>query len=471
MAVTGEKRGDNVILHFSVEDTGIGIKEEDIIKLFEEFERIEEERNHRIEGTGLGMSITTQLLKMMGSHLEVDSVYGKGSKFFFDLEQPITNQEPIGNLEERIHQQTTDYNYNVTFTAPNAHILVVDDNEINRRVFKNLLKETKVQIDEADSGKLCLNLVQNKQYDLIFLDHMMPEMDGIETLHHMKEQNDSPCKQTPVIALTANAMSGAKEMYMAEGFDAFLSKPVVPDKLEKMIQEMLPKEKVIYERLNETCSDASNEMTVLQDENELPFIDGINWEFAKQHFPSIQMLLEAVDDFYRLLESEANSLEECYNTINNNSKQLEQYRIKVHAMKASATLIGAIPLSGMAKVLEYAARDSKMDVIEHMTPIFLEEWRGYKDKLKVMMPDSKENDKKKVTDYAVILKYLEILRDSMEELDLDVADEAMNQLEQYEYEEQMQLYMQQLSVAVANLDNEQVAECIKQIMRFESSFR
>lgn len=245
--VDGTVEEGHVLLHFSVKDTGIGIKEEDLSKLFVEFERIEEDRNRNIEGTGLGMNITSQLLEMMGSHIQVNSVYGEGSEFFFDLDQKIMNPEPIGNLEERIRQQTRENVYHVAFMAPDAHVLVVDDNAMNRKVFRGLLRKTRVQVDEAESGAQCLEMVSTNHYDLIFLDHMMPDMDGIETLQVMRSMQDYPCKGTPVIALTANAIAGAKEMYLAAGFDDFLSKPIIPDKLENMIRRKLPEELMLKE--------------------------------------------------------------------------------------------------------------------------------------------------------------------------------------------------------------------------------
>ena len=155
------------LLTFQVKDTGIGIRQEDLAKLFQEFQRIEEDRNRNIEGTGLGISITTQLLELMGSKLEVESVYGKGSAFYFTLEQKVMDAEPIGNLGERIKKRALEYSYQAAFTAPEAQVLVVDDNAVNRKVFANLLKETRVMIDEAAGGLECIRLAGEKQYDVI----------------------------------------------------------------------------------------------------------------------------------------------------------------------------------------------------------------------------------------------------------------------------------------------------------------
>ena len=194
LSVKYTRQGDMALLDFSVRDTGIGIKEEDIARLFEEFERIEEKRNRNIEGTGLGINITMQLLNLMGSVLNVESEYGKGSHFYFRIEQKIVDDKPVGNLEERLRQQSMEYSYMEVFAAPEAQLLVVDDNAINLKVFISLLKQTKVNIDVADGGRACLEMVCKKHYDLIFLDHMMPDMDGIETLHEMKKLENSQCR-------------------------------------------------------------------------------------------------------------------------------------------------------------------------------------------------------------------------------------------------------------------------------------
>lgn len=240
LSVKGYNHRDKAVLRFMVEDTGIGIRKEDIPKLFESFERINLRQNRNIEGTGLGLPITVRLLKLMESELRVESTYGVGSKFWFDLEQPIIGTDVIGDFRSRAQRITQGYVYTKTYTAEQAKILVVDDNEINRRVFCNLVKQTKVQVSDVGSGQACLNLIQKKHFDLIFLDHMMPEMDGIETLRNMKKLEHNLCADTPVVMLTANAVSGAREQYLKEGFHEFLSKPIDPKKLEQMMKRFLP---------------------------------------------------------------------------------------------------------------------------------------------------------------------------------------------------------------------------------------
>ncbi|MDE7429955.1 MAG: response regulator, partial [Lachnospiraceae bacterium] len=242
--VSGERDGEDVVLHFAVRDTGIGIKQEDISRLFSAFERIEEERNKDIEGTGLGMNISLQLLKLMGTDLRVESVYGEGSRFFFALRQKVVSGDPIGNFQERARKAAREHSYHASFTSPEGEILLVDDNRVNRRVFCGLLKQTQVQIKDVGSGRECLAHIRQKHYDLIFLDHMMPEMDGMETMQHMREMEDNLCKDTPVIMLTANAIMGAKEQYLQAGFNDFLAKPIDQSKLERLVMHWMPQEKI-----------------------------------------------------------------------------------------------------------------------------------------------------------------------------------------------------------------------------------
>ncbi len=472
LSVQGKVEDGKVFFDFSVQDTGIGIKEEDISKLFLEFERIEEKRNRNIEGTGLGMNIATQILMLMGSRMNVESVYGKGSKFYFTLEQQIVDSTPIGNLEERIRKQSTEYNYTETFEAPDAQILVVDDNLTNLKVFVSLLKRTKVKVDVVDSGKACLEMVAQKYYDCIFLDHMMPEMDGIETLHRLKELENNQCVATPVVALTANAITGAKEMYMAEGFDAFLPKPINPEKLEQMILRLLPRELLHFEKEGKETVKQIPEKMVDNDSDisadnsgdmELPMVDGIDWTYGLMHLPTRELLAETVADFYKMLDVEAESLEKFYQESKKNIEALQQYRIKVHSMKSSANLIGAIVLGGMAKVLENAARDYNMKCIIALHDIFLVEWRSYKEKLKDYGQPADE--KVEVTDYTEILAYLEMLHHALEEFEMDEMDRLMNLLENFQYPDNMQNAIQQLGAHVLNMDTGQAEAMIEKIKK------
>lgn len=233
-----KKVEDKAILSFSVKDTGIGIREKDIEALFSEYQRIDEKRNKYVEGTGLGMSITTQLLTLMGSQLKVESTYGVGSMFSFDVEQKIENHAPLGDFRKS-KERNVEAAQVMNYEAPEAKILIVDDNKINRRVFVALTKKVKMQVTDVESGKLCLEQICKEKYDIIFLDHMMPEMDGIETLGRMKQLEGNRNLTTPVIMFTANAIQGAREFYTQNGATDYLTKPVQPTELDAIFMKYL----------------------------------------------------------------------------------------------------------------------------------------------------------------------------------------------------------------------------------------
>ena len=236
-----------VRLHVSVSDTGIGIREEDKEHLWDAFQRLDEKHNRGIEGTGLGLAITYKYIELMGSTLKFDSEYNHGSDFYFDIDQGIIDPKPIGDFEKTrksLHKPVEIYREG--FEAPDAHILLVDDVYLNLAVFKGLLKNSHINIDTASSGFEAIEKMRSFTYDLVFLDHMMPEMDGIETLSRIKEDNNIASDGIPVIALTANAISGAQKMYTDHGFSDYLSKPIVSSKLEELLIKYLPPDKIKY---------------------------------------------------------------------------------------------------------------------------------------------------------------------------------------------------------------------------------
>ncbi len=235
---------DSIELIMAVKDTGIGIKEEDLPSLFESFKRIDLENNRKREGTGLGLSITQSFVRLMEGSIDVSSVYGEGSVFTIRIPQTVVDATPVGKFKKESAKQEKKATYHATFTAPTASILVVDDVKINLSVIKGLLKQTDIKIDTAVSGLECLEKVKENTYDIIFLDHMMPEMDGVETIRKMKEDNSHINLTTPIIMLTANAILGAKEEYLSDGFTDYLSKPVQWNELEEMLRNYLPEDKV-----------------------------------------------------------------------------------------------------------------------------------------------------------------------------------------------------------------------------------
>jgi CheY-like chemotaxis protein len=230
-------------LRFCVKDTGIGIREEDIGKLFCSFQRLEEDKNRNIEGTGLGLNITMRLVRMMDGDISVNSVYGKGTEFIAEMKQPVIDETPVGDFAQnisRLQDQTSVYK--PSLTAPSARVLIVDDNDMNLEVIGALLEDTRIHVTMADSGKECLNILKENTFDLILLDQMMPGMSGVQTLAVMKREHLAD--GVPVIALTADAIVGARDNYIREGFSDYLSKPVMYEALEAILIKYLKPELV-----------------------------------------------------------------------------------------------------------------------------------------------------------------------------------------------------------------------------------
>lgn len=466
LVIKGETKGDVVTLTYEVIDTGIGIKRDDIEKMLESFERIEQNKNRNIQGLGLGLNITSELVKLMNGKLSAHSEYGKGTNMVFTIDQKIINGEPIGNIEQRVRERDTNIDkYKMVFVAPDANILVVDDNDINRRVFKSLLKKTKIKIDEAESGIQCLEMVQQKHYDIIFLDHMMPNMDGVETLHVMKELDYNRCKGTPVIVLTANAVVGAREEYLEEGFDDYMSKPVESVKLENMVQHYLPSHMVQLVEYNP--DEILENLTIKQAPKEITDvgnIDGVDLEYAFYRLQDTEVLMTTIHEFYRMVDIEADNLDEYFEHLDEEG-QLELYRIKVHAMKSSAALIGAMQLSGVAKTLEYAARDGKIEVIRALHREFIDEWRNYRSRLDPVVNKNKgaenETDEKAVVDKDDIIALLNGIDISLQIMDVDKADELMEEIQKYRFTADVGKELDKLAGLLVNLEVEKVTEQVK----------
>ena len=359
LKVDAKVTGDKAEIYFAVIDTGIGIKPEDLSKLSEEFQRFDEEKNRNVEGTGLGMNIVKAFLGLMDSELHVESEYGKGSTFSFTIVQPVVNDTPLKDFRERLQNAENKVQERKTIVMPNAKILVVDDYKMNLKVFSNLLKKTQIQITEALSGKECIEYLRKEHFDLVFLDHMMPDMDGVDTL--IAINNEKLCPDTPVVMLTANAIAGNREKYLAMGFDDFLSKPIIPDKLDEIVYKFIkPAEKtdepietetVMTELVKEPEAEVNIEPEELigRIRAELPEIDlkvidstcaGDKYFYAEifKDFTELTVKKELVD-FY-------------------NEKDYNNYCIRVHGFKNNAYTIGAKALGDLAYELEQMTRES-----------------------------------------------------------------------------------------------------------------
>lgn len=443
---------DNVLLYVAVKDTGIGIKPEDMEKLFSKFERIEEKRNRNVEGTGLGMAITLNLLEKMGSSLQVESTYGVGSNFFFRLRQRVVKWEPLGDYRAACQELLKGHKkYHEKFTAPEALALVVDDNPMNLTVFKSLIKKTQVRIDTANDGDEGLLLAQDKKYDIIFLDHMMPRKDGIETLHELQAQKDGPNLATPVICLTANAISGAREKYMEAGFHDYLTKPIDAAKLEDMLLAYLPPEKIRAAGAEEAVAQATLEIP-----ESLNPLKGAAWLDLAQgirNSGSVEAYLPLLKIFYESIGEMAAAIEGFYV-----ERNLKDYTIKVHALKSSARIIGAKDFGEEAQMLENAGKDGNMDYIRAHHEGFMETYQGFKAQLAEVFAGEAptEAEERPEADRELMEGVYEELRAAAEEMDCDRLEDIFAEMEEYRIPEQDDELYRALKLAAEHFDYETI---------------
>ena len=412
-----EQDEKDVVLRIEVKDTGIGIKEENLEKLFQNFTRVDVEKNRNIEGTGLGLSLTKKLIELMGGEIQVHSEYGVGSVFTVILKQGVASTHKMGSFDEKYRayiQQEEKISENRV--APSAKVLLVDDVRMNLRVAQGLLSSTLATIDIAGGGEECLKLMHEKKYDIVFLDHMMPGLDGMATLKALNADDTHPNQDTPVIALTANAIVGAKEMYINAGFSDYITKPIQEKEILDVFFKYVPcevgpdiatvsepakkesapanteksdslndsanmdespnmpesgsvEDSVNDEKETTTVSDASN------DEDKSSDIQAENDNSEKtleERFPTLdielaftycmedeELLLEMIDEY--LIWETPNELDGYFD-----AKDWKNYEIAVHALKSTSLNIGAKDLSEHAKSLEFAAKGSDIDYItEH----------------------------------------------------------------------------------------------------------
>ncbi|MBO6215997.1 MAG: response regulator, partial [Lachnospiraceae bacterium] len=354
----------NIRLDVSVKDTGISIKDEDLNKLFVAFERFDEDRNKTIEGTGLGMNIVYRLLGMMGSRPRVKSVYGEGSTFSFSIVQKVIDQTPIGDYRDHIDDKKLIEVYQSTFKAPEGKLLVVDDTDMNLVVIQGLLKGTDLCIDTAMDGRQALLLASKREYDVLLVDHRMPVMDGMEMIRSLRGNENNPNRNKPVIALTANAVAGAREEYLRAGFDDYLVKPVNGQRLEEMLLKYLPIDKVsLNKNTEQTKVEIQEEPKLIEQRDEGISIQNellkaaeangyLNTADGIEYSGNEELYLVVLKLFVESIESKSNEIRQFYE-----DEAWEDYRTRVHALKSSARVIGARELSKEARDLEIAANE------------------------------------------------------------------------------------------------------------------
>lgn len=446
-----QKNTDKVMLYYEVADTGIGIRKEDQKILFDAFQRVEMDRNRYVEGTGLGLTISQNLVNMMGGVIEVESEYGKGSRFFFTIEQTIIDPTPVSAVNYNGQKDNvTEKEAECLFIAPEAHILLVDDNELNLVVAKELLKPLRMQIDTAENGLQAVKMVRGSQYDLVLMDHMMPVMDGIEAAKAIRALPEDKYQKLPIIALTANAMVDARKEFLNAGMNGFVAKPIDFARICNQLKLWLPKDLVRDVPKEEAKKLLADDLSDREIQPEDPQM-GFSFEEGVKHCGSKAALMKTIRIFYRTIDSKADKIEQCLK-----EGLISDYVIEVHALKSSALLIGAVPLSEAAKELESYGKQGKTEALEEKTPDVLAMYRDFKNILKPYA-DKEEAAKQEASDGEWI-QALQQIHQCIEQFDLDGVDRIMEKLEEYQIPECIRESMDQLRVYVADVSMEEIME-------------
>ena len=371
-------------LVIEVTDTGIGISEENLEKLFGKFERFDLEKNSTKEGTGLGLAITKMLLEMMNGEIVVRSEYGKGSTFIVTIPQVIISSEPIGNFKEKFEKSFgMKASYRESFRAPSAKILIVDDTRMNLIVATEFLKDTRIKIDTAGGGKEAVELALQNKYDIILMDQRMPEMDGAEALNNIKAHKEGPNIDTPVICLTADAVVGARERYLSKGFNDYLTKPIDSTSLEAMLKKYLPMSKVTIVKGadDSTCENGKEDELAALKNAGVDTDKGIANCGGEESFYK-EMLSEYITGASEKIRKLSGYLEK---------GNLKEYGVLVHSIKSTSATIGVMSVSAKALILEKAAGDGDMDFISVEHPGLIQEYEKMISVIKEVVPESESS--------------------------------------------------------------------------------
>ena len=548
----------NVIIH--VIDTGQGIKNEDLDKLFVSFQQVDSKRNRSVEGTGLGLAISQRLCEAMHGKIGVTSEYGKGSDFYFSLPQKIIdpsldivveeaekkhatvvddypemldkfideinklgvdvkavdrlslfeksdgidfvffkeksfdaefesflkdNPEVIGviivdfdsafktsipNLRIMRKPETSinmvkilngkdfaheDKNaaFKIDFTAPDAKILIVDDNAINITIAEGLIKPVKAQCYGADSGKKAIAMIMENDFDLIFMDHMMPEMDGVETTRYIRD-NIAKCADTPIIALSANVLEGVREMFLSEGMNDFVAKPIDIKNLVAKLKQWLPKEKIVDidpQEIDDSEDTKDNDTIIFKELDNAKAIEALG---------SAELFKTIVKEYYRSGADKLSEIKAAYD-----NEDWPDYSIKVHALKSSSRQIGAFELGDMAWELEKAGKDVELDTIHAQTDVTLNKYKELLDKLSVYFEDETiDASELSMIEEDELKAILEKLNQACDDLDMDAMEECRDELKKYSYADDIKSMIEGICKAIADIDVETCEGLITEVL-------
>lgn len=465
-------------LKVCVTDTGIGIAQEQLKDLFTKFRQGDSSRNRAKGGSGLGLVISKRLVDLMRGTILAKSVLGKGSEFSFTVIQevidarPCIETDPQMVLQQSIKQEergATRVNSrnkeekHTTFTAPDARILLVDDNKVNLKVAEGLLRPYKMHIETADSGPMAIEMVRNREYDLVFMDHMMPQMDGSEATKIIRGLEEERFRAMPIIALSANAVRGAREMFIEAGMNDFVPKPIEMRIMDRALRKWLPADKVISNRGFE--EDGYKEENSKTPTGSLSWkMEGIDVAVGMQYSGDDENLYrEVLSDYMDTIEEKANIIEKAVE-----AGELETYTIEVHSLKSISKSIGAMELSELAKDLELNGKNSEWGPIIARTPTLLDMYRNLYD---VILPyhtkAGQEPGEKGAIDDETLKGILEQLLESVITYDSIRGEEIIEELSKYDLAQEWADYMKEVSEAMNRIDydvcNETVSRWLEQL--------
>jgi len=441
-----ERKQEDCKISFITTDTGIGMKTEEKERLFSAFELMDVVKNSNIQGSGLGLDISRHFATMMDGKLDCDSEYGKGTTFTFEISQKVIDNELLGNFDENL-EEIPKGNYIPRFIAPDVSVLVVDDNPMNLSVIKGLLSATKMYIVTASSGEECLEKIEEANYDIVLLDHMMPGMDGLETAKRIREKH----KRLPVIALTANYISNGDEFYTSHGFDSYLPKPVDGATLEKTIREFLPSNLV----MDVDESDMPVQSMELPTEYQwINSVEGISVEDGIRFSGGAEGFINALKMFVETLEGNIDVIQKAFN-----EKDLKFYTVKVHALKSSARIIGAMELSNQAKKLEDAGKAGDIDYILSNNNKLLDAYKSFQDKFSGLF--YKEDDKNKpLLPPEELNEAINAIKELVPQMDYDAIEMVMEQIHEYKLEEKDAKAFADIEKALKTFDWDKMEELL-----------
>ncbi len=440
---------DEVELSFKVKDTGMGIKDEDMERLFTAYERLEEEKNTGIQGTGLGLDISRRFAELMGGQLKCTSVYGEGSEFILSITQRIVDKTPIGVFREHDDNEAKGP-YVPQFVAPDADVLVVDDNPMNLNVIKGLLKATKMFVTTAESGEECLDKLKYSTFNIVLLDHMMPGMDGVETLERIRK--DFP--DLPVYALTANTTAG-EEFYKSKGFTGYLQKPIDSMALEKAIMKHLPEEIM----MKATTADAVEEMTELPEDLQwVKEVEGLSVDDGIKNAGGIGGFIHAINMFYDTIDDNSKVINDAYK-----GDDIRLYTIKVHSLKTSARIVGALSLSELAQKIEDAGNKGDKSFIDENGARLLVQYQEFKDKLgRLRKEDEAAEGLEEIPENELKDAYA-ALKEVIPQMDYDAVEMILDQLKEYKLPEEDAARMAELGKLLKAFKWDEMEEMINKI--------